>query len=279
MDNNKIKTLLLTGPRGNIGSAVTSWMNKNHPEVKIVNCYYPFSIQVLHDMLIGSNADYFLNCAGLSEDKPSINDSYAYFDTNSTGVLKQLEVIKKYSPNTKYCTLGSIYEHDPQRNSIYVNSKRVSRIYVNSYHINYNIFAFQPCLGLTEYYNRKEGFLSKKIIKEIFRIYNHYKDTGIILESNLKNIDEKFYWTWAEDVVESLWNIFTIETIPPYNCYLDNSCNFFSIKEFIDIGLNHLGIPKTFRKAMTSSFFKTPFEEIVKNLIDYELNANKGENI
>lgn len=284
MGDNEIKRLIITGCRGVVATATINWLKKNHKEVDIVRLdFSPFHLSTLWDLLKDQNVDYFINCAGLSENSPSIDLPYIYYQNNAMGVLNQLEMIRQYSPKTRYCVPGSIYEHDTNINTPYVSSKRISNQFIEVYKKNYNLFCIQPWLGYTEYYNRKDSFISKKIVREIIKCYHEFRKSGDLIFPEMKDMDQKFIWTWAEDVSEAIWNELNADL--PKNNFLDTGLRY-SIKEFIEVGLYHLGIISTtdtkydrlcYIKEVPKSWSiqpKVSFRKIVSNLVDFEMQKS-----
>ncbi len=134
------KKVLLSGHRGNLGRCFLDFFKQNHPDFKVeILAPSPFSLEKLAAKLQSDKPDYFINCAALTFNGDSIGNPYEFFDTNSFGVLNQLEMIRKFSPLTRYVSFGSVYEGT--HNSPYASSKRVSRELVQNYRRLFLLFS------------------------------------------------------------------------------------------------------------------------------------------
>jgi GDP-D-mannose dehydratase len=220
MENNKI--ILLTGSTGVIGSSIKDYFKTYHPEVKVICLFTPFSLQNLYDNLKDGNIWAFINAAGAPANEASVGDPYNAIDANTFGVLNQLEIIRKYSPKTKYINFGSIYEGEK---TPYAASKRAARDFIKTYRENYGLFCTQVTLGFTEYYNRTEKFITRKISKTVAKI--HHK-VPIFLE--LENLDDIFNFTWGEDMADGIWKILTSEEPKEFTLINPFAC---SLREFV----------------------------------------------
>lgn len=99
--------------------------------------------------------DYFFNCAANSFVGTSWDCPEQHFEFNTLGVLRQLEAIKTFSPNTRYLNFGSSEEfgnvqyspqdekHPPCSRSPYGASKVAARQIIKVYRESYNLFAVQ----------------------------------------------------------------------------------------------------------------------------------------
>lgn len=197
--------LILTGRRGCIARAMVAWMKANQPEVDIVYLHpFPFCASALQSLLASGNVRYMVNCAALGDDAASVDDPFTYYETNCFGVTKQLEVIRRHSPSTRYINLGSIYE---SKGSPYAGSKRCARDVIKTYREQYGLYALQGTLGFTEYPGRAESRLSRRITKGVARITRAIKDGQPFEPLVLRDLDQHYSWTWAEDVADGLWRM------------------------------------------------------------------------
>lgn len=198
--------MLISGQRGVLGRAMIEWMAEHHPEVKIVFLTpLPFDITRIHSTLLSERVLWFVNCAGLGRDDDGIQRPYQYFETNTFGVLNHLDMIRQYSPQTRYLTFGTIYEEIAHSHTPYPSSKRAMRELIYSYRATYGLHATIATLGFTEYTNRADGFLSKKITKGVARIKEAITK-GLPFEPiKLRDIDQRYCWTWAGDVAQGVW--------------------------------------------------------------------------
>lgn len=199
--------VLLAGSRGCIARAFRAYMCREHPEVGITDLLpFPFSLQNLATALQTGTFTHFVNAASRGDDKGSLLDPYAYFDTNVAGVYRQLEMVRRYSPTTRYLNLGTIYESASDA-SPYVASKRMAREVVTSYRVNHDLYAVTATLGFTEYDGRPETCLSRRITKGVARIAAAIKGGQPFEPLVLRDLDQRYSWTWAEDVADGMWRV------------------------------------------------------------------------
>lgn len=183
-----------------------AYMKREQPEIDIIRLApFPFGLTQLQSALVGGNVVYFVNAAAMGKDSESLERPYEYLETNTFGVVKQLEMIRKFSPQTRYVNLGSVYER--AKNTPYATSKRAARDIIKSYRESFGLYAVQTYLGFTEYYHRDPSYLSKRITGGVARIALAVKNGTDFEPIFLENIDQKFSWTWAEDVADGLWRM------------------------------------------------------------------------
>ncbi len=196
--------LILTGPYGGIGTAFREYLRDNHPDVQVVPLVpFPFSPEHIASAL-ECKPDYFVNCAALGNDGESYSQEHDYIMANSVGVLHQLALIKRRCPSCRFLNLGSIYEDIGK--SPYATSKRLTSELCKMYR-RLGIFAVQPKLGFTEHYQRPESALARKIARGAAAMARAIRDGKDFEPLRLKEIDERFCWTWASDTAEGLWRV------------------------------------------------------------------------
>ena len=204
--------------------------------------------------------DYFINFAansfvGCSWDMPE-----QVFETNTLGVLRCLESIKKFQPNCRFYSAGSSEEfgnvdyspqdinHPIKPRSPYGASKAAARHLVKVYCESYNMFAVHGILFNHEGTKRGEEFVTRKITKGVARIHSvvHDVDNWRKRKSEkpkfepieLGNIDSKRDWSDSEDFVQGVWLMLNQDT--PRN-YVLASGETHSIREFVEKAFKHAG--------------------------------------
>lgn len=198
--------MLIAGARGVIGSALAAWMKREHPEVGLTHLQpFPFSLQRIHEALKGGTYTHFVNCAGVSGDLACTDSPHECFTANVTGVLNQLEMVRRYSSATRYLQFGSIYEDN--HDSPYASTKRMARELVKSYRQDYDLYAVTATLGFTESCVRPSTVLARKVTSGVWRIAKALKAGESFEPLQLRDIDEHFNWTWAEDVADGVWRM------------------------------------------------------------------------
>ena len=129
----------------------------DHPDFQLVygDLVDEFSIAKLVQEI---QPDYFINFAANSFVGNSWHMPVNHFDTNTLGVMRQLEAIRKICPNCRYYNAGSSEEfgdvmyspqdlkHPPRPRSPYGASKVAARQIVKVWRDSYNLFAIQGYL-------------------------------------------------------------------------------------------------------------------------------------
>jgi len=203
--------------------------------------------------------DYFINFAAQSFVASSWDFARQTWQTNSTAILDILEAIRLYKPSCRLYQAGSSEEfgnieyspqdekHPLKPRSPYGASKAASRQLVKVYKESYNIYAIQGWLFNHEGTRRGEEFVTRKITKNIARIYHAIKNNQNFQPLELGNIEAKRDWSDAEDFVEGVWMMLNQDK---YNLnyngdpkeYVFSSNETHTIREFVEKAFNIAGI-------------------------------------
>lgn len=203
--------------------------------------------------------DYFINFAAQSFVASSWDFARQTWQTNSTAVLDILEAIRLYKPSCRLYQAGSSEEfgnvkytpqdenHPLKPRSPYGASKAASRQLVKVYRESYNIYAIQGWLFNHEGTRRGEEFVTRKITKNVARIYNSIKENKEFKPLELGNIDAKRDWSDAEDFVEGVWMMLNQDKYNPnYDGipkeYIFSSNETHTIREFAEKAFACAGI-------------------------------------
>ncbi len=163
--------------------------------------------------------DYFINCAANSFVGSSWDYPEQHMDYNALGVLRQLEAIKRFSPQTRYLNFGSSEEfgdvayspqdekHPGRARSPYGASKIAARQIVKVYRESFGLYAIQCWCFNYESERRGEEFVTRKITLGVARIARAIKDGQPFKPIELGNIDAKRDWSHAEDFVDGIWRM------------------------------------------------------------------------
>jgi len=203
--------------------------------------------------------DYFINFAAQSFVASSWDFARQTWQTNSTAVLDILEAIRLYKPSCRLYQAGSSEEfgnvqytpqdenHPLKPRSPYGASKAASRQLVKVYRESYNTYAIQGWLFNHEGTRRGEEFVTRKITKNVARIYNAIKENKEFKPLELGNIDAKRDWSDAEDFVEGVWMMLNqdrynqnYDGIPKE--YIFSSNETHTIREFAEKAFAYAGI-------------------------------------
>ena len=279
---NNRKTIVVTGVTGQDGSHMVDFLLKNTDYlifggVRRLSVYNHENIRhiksdrfhLINFDLTDSHAisrtveklqpDYFINFAAQSFVASSWDFSKQTWHTNSTAVLDILEAIRLYKPSCRLYQAGSSeefgnVEYSPQNEnhplkprSPYGASKAASRQLVKVYRESYGIYAIQGWLFNHEGTRRGEEFVTRKISKNVARIYNAIKNKEDFEPLELGNIEAKRDWSDAEDFVEGVWMMLNQDK---YNSnysgepkeYIFSSNETHTIREFAEKAFAYAGI-------------------------------------
>ena len=226
-------------------------------------------------------------------------------EVNGMGVLRMLEAIREDGEDRKFYQastsemFGKVQE-TPQSEStpFYPRSPYgVSKLYghwiTKNYRESYDIFASSGILFNHESERRGIEFVTRKITDGVARIYLGLQD-----KITLGNLDAKRDWGYAPDYVEAMWLI--LQQDEPSD-YVISTGETHSIKEFLDLAFQHIGItdwkkyveqdPRFMRPAevdllrgdSTKAYNelgwkpKTSFEELVGKMVKGDIERIKNE--
>lgn len=268
------KVVVITGVTGQDGSHMADFLLKNtdyiifggvrrlsvynHENIKHINSdrFHLINFDLTDTHAIARTVeklqpDYFINFAAQSFVASSWDFARQTWATNSTAVLDILEAIRLYKPNCRLYQAGSSEEfgnviyapqdekHPLRPRSPYGASKAASRQLIKVYRDSYSLYAIQGWLFNHEGVRRGEEFVTRKITKNIARIYNAIKNNKEFLPLELGNMEAKRDWSDAEDFVEGVWMMLNQDK---YNLnyngtpqeYVFSSNETHTIKEFVE---------------------------------------------
>jgi GDPmannose 4,6-dehydratase len=203
--------------------------------------------------------DYFMNFAAQSFVASSWDFARQTWETNSTAILDILEAIRLYNPSCRLYQAGSSEEfgnvlyspqdenHPLRPRSPYGASKCASRQLIKVYRESYNLYAIQGWLFNHEGTRRGEEFVTRKITKNVARIYHSIQNNEEFEPLELGNIEAQRDWSDAEDFVEGIWMMLNQDRYNKnYNGspadYVFSSNETHTIKEFVEKAFSIAGI-------------------------------------
>lgn len=198
--------------------------------------------------------DYCVNFAAQSFVGESWSSPELTIDTNTMGVLRLLESIRKYKPSCRFYSAGSSEEfgdvlyspqdinHPIRPRSPYGVSKAAARHIVKVYRESYNIYAIHSILFNHEGKRRGKEFVTRKITNGIAAIKKSLDRGDIPIPLKLGNIYTYRDWGDSEDFVRGVWMMLNTDTPKEYILATGES---HSVKEFIDIACRYANIPDT----------------------------------
>ncbi|WP_020004378.1 GDP-mannose 4,6-dehydratase [Brachyspira innocens] len=221
-------------------------------------------------------------------------------DVVGLGTLRILDAIKETQIKTKFYQAstselyGKVVE-TPQTEktpfyprSPYACAKLYSYWITVNYRESYNMYACNGILFNHESPRRGETFVTKKITHAIARILNKEQD-----KLYLGNLDSKRDWGYAKDYVEAMWLMLQQENPDDYVIATGET---HSVREFLDEAFGLVGLdwkkyveidPRYYRPAEVDLLLgdptkakeklgwkpKTTFKELVKIMLEYDLNS------
>lgn len=258
-------------------------------------CDYHFVERVLLD----AQPNEFYNLAAQS----SVGKSYESYveaeKVNSLAVIQMLEIFRKNDFKGKFFQASSSEIFGISKESMvneesefnpcnpYGISKLSAHLYVKNFRTWSNAFAVNGILFAHESPMRQENFVTRKITKGIAEILK-----GERKSISLGNIYIKKDWGYAGDYVEAMW--LTLQQEKPDD-FIISSGESHSIKEFLEIAFQHVGLdwekyvvvdPNLYRPIEYDELIgdntkakeklnwkpKVKFEELVRMMVDYDIN-------
>jgi GDPmannose 4,6-dehydratase len=276
------KTVVITGVTGQDGSHMVDFLLKNtdllifggvrrlsvynHENIKHIQSdrFHLINFDLTDSHAIARTVeklqpDYFINFAAQSFVASSWDFAKQTWATNSTSVLDILEAVRLYKPSCRLYQAGSSEEfgnvlyspqdenHPLRPRSPYGASKAASRQLIKVYRDSYNLYAIQGWLFNHEGTRRGEEFVTRKITKNIARIFNALKNNEEFKPLELGNMEAKRDWSDAEDFIEGVWMMLNQDYYNhSYNMipqeYVFSSNETHTIKEFVEKAFAVAGI-------------------------------------
>lgn len=216
---------------------------KNHPKFRLIDLDVTDSENIA-DVIQKEKPDYFINFAANSFVGNSWSMPVNHMQTNCMAVLYQLEAVRKYAPNCRYYNAGSseqfgdvIYSpqdinHPFRPRSPYGAAKSAAHYLVKVYRDSYNLYAVQGILFNHEGVRRGEEFVTRKITKNVARIYNAKRNKESFYPMELGNVDAKRDWSDAQDFVRGVWMMLNQDSPKDYVLSANET---HSVREFVEL--------------------------------------------
>lgn len=247
--------------------------------------------------------DLFFNLAALSHVRVSFDIPEYTMDITGNGVMRCLEVIRRYSPNTRFLqsSTSELYGSVPppqsettpfHPRSPYACAKLAAYWATINYRDAYDLFAVNSITFNTESPRRAENFVTRKITRAATRIKCGLQDKLV-----LGNLDSARDWGHAKDTARAMYLILTADKPDDY---VVATGKMHSIKDFLNIVFNKLDLdwkdyvvfdPKYLRPTEVDALCGDPskikkelnweplisFEELVDEMIENDLQLAKDE--
>ena len=287
-------------------SSVKNRTNTSHLEGKVRFLTGDLSDQnSLLRALKESNPDEVYNLGAQSFVGESWNTPEQTSDVTGLGALRMLEAIREYGKEIKFYQastsemFGRMVENPAKETTpFYPRSPYgVSKLYAHwitkNYRESYDMFNVSGILFNHESERRGHEFVTRKITDGVARIF-----LGLSDQIALGNLDSRRDWGYSPDYVEAMWMMLQLEDPDDY-IIATGECH--SIREFLDVAFNHVGIenwskhvvqdPRYMRPAevdvLRGDYGKakndfgwspsTSFENLVKKMLDNDIRLLKKE--
>lgn len=186
-------------------------------------------------------------------------------EINALGVLYLLNAIKNFSPTTRFYQastsemFGNSHKKGLQTEDTPFHPRSpyaIAKLYAYWMTVNfkesYGMYCANGILFNHESPIRGIEFVTRKISDGVARI-----KLGLSNEIRLGNLDSKRDWGFAGDYVEAMWLM--LQQKEPDN-YIISTNETHSIKEFLDIAFQHVGIKDWKKYVKIDPRFKRPAE-------------------
>ncbi len=197
---------------------------------------------------------------GISWDQPKFTT-----EVNALGVLHLLNAVKNFSPTTKFYQAStsemfgnSHTDHRQNEDTPFqpVSPYAIAKLYAywitNNYKQSFGLYCVNGILFNHESPLRGIEFVTRKISDGVARI-----KLGLADEIRLGNLDSRRDWGFAGDFVEAMYLMMQQET--PDN-YVIATGKTHSIRDYLDIAFNHVGIGDWESYVKIDPRFKRPAE-------------------
>lgn len=186
-------------------------------------------------------------------------------DVNACGTLRLLEAVKAFAPRARFYQAstsemfgnshqdGIQTEETPMHpRSPYAIAKLYAYWIVNNYRESYGMFCVNGILFNHESPIRGEEFVTRKISANVASI-----KLGLSERFGLGNLDSTRDWGFAGDYVEAIYLMLQQDTA---DNYIVSTGESHSIRDFLDVAFNHVGIVDWERHVFIDPKFKRPAE-------------------
>jgi GDPmannose 4,6-dehydratase len=222
----------------------------------------------LTNIIKNVNPDEVYNLAAQSFVGASWDQSKITTEINALGVLYILNAIKNFAPYAKFYQastsemFGNSHERGIQTEetpfhprSPYAISKLYAYWMANNFKESYGLFCCNGILFNHESPIRGKEFVTRKITDGVAKI-----KLGLAKEIRLGNLDSKRDWGFAGDYVGAMWLM--MQKKEPDN-YIISTGETHSIRDFLDIAFDHVGIRDWKKYVKIDPRFKRPAELFV----------------
>ena len=193
--------------------------------------------------------DEIYNLAAQSHVQVSFETPEYTADVTGVGVLRLLEAVREFSPQTRFYQAssselyGKVAEVPQSETTVfhprspYAVAKAYAYYITRNYREAYGLFACNGILFNHESPRRGEEFVTRKISLAAARIKHGHQET-----LRLGNLDASRDWGFAGDYVRGMWMMLQAETP---NDFVLATGKTHTVREFCDIAFARVGLPLT----------------------------------
>jgi GDPmannose 4,6-dehydratase len=267
-----MKTLCITGVNGQLGSYLTelflskgykvyglkrrsSTLNTQridhiykdpHLDSKLELVYGDLSDATsVIDFVLSIKPDIFINTSAQPHVRVSFDIPEYTMDITGTGVIRCLEAIRKYSPNTRFvqCSSSEMFGSTPppqneetkfRPRSPYGVAKVAGYYATINYREAYNLFASNAIMYNYESARRGETFVTRKITRAATRI-----KLGLQDKLYLGNLEARRDWGHAMDTANA---VYLIATADRPDDYVISTGVQYSVRDFVNATFSRLNL-------------------------------------
>jgi GDPmannose 4,6-dehydratase len=196
--------------------------------------------------------DYFINFGANSFVGCSWDMPLQVFDTNTLGVIRCLEALRKFKPDCRFYSAGSSEEfgdvdyspqdikHPIKARSPYGAAKAAARHIVKVYRESYDLYAVHSILFNHEGTRRGEEFVTRKITKKVAEI-KHALDNNLSFKPlELGNVNSRRDWSDSKDFMRGVWLMLNQDKPKDY---VLSSNETHSVKDFVSKAFAAASVP------------------------------------
>jgi GDPmannose 4,6-dehydratase len=274
-----MKKALITGKNGQLGQHLVKFFQDEHPDIEIIATvrhksydkqdfiFDDSKVQTelldltdsvsIEECIRKNKPDYIFNTGANAFVGESWSVPESHAQINALGVVRILEAIRKFCPQSRFvnlgtseelgCTLDDQYKGAQTEETIiepkspYACSKVFARQMIDVYRNSYGIYATQPWTFNFESKLRGEKYVTRKITKGVARIFHSIRNKDWNFQPiELGNLNSFRSWQHASDVAKALWLVANqISTPKPY---VISENDTHSIREFVEKAFKAAGI-------------------------------------
>lgn len=257
------------------------------------------------DLVTEAKPELFFNMAAQSHVRVSFDIPEYSFDVDATGVVRCLEAIRRYSPETRFlqASTSELFGSTPppqneqtpfHPRSPYAAAKCAAYWATINYREAHNLFAVNSISFNHESSRRGETFVTRKVTRAATRIKLGLQDKLV-----LGNLDAKRDWSHAKDIVKAMYLMVTADNPKDY---VIGSGQSHSIKDLCALVFDELGMdykdyiefdPRYLRPSEVEHLHGDPslikkelgwkpeysFGDLVREMIESDLKLAKEEKI